>query len=801
MWVKHKKRVLFFTSSLLGFRGFVFFNFTVFPSIGIAVCFSYFYDLISTSLKRHKMRSSKQHFVIFCAVILFFSLSNLFGQVNLKNGLLYFYSFTNSLKDAAGKNDGTMSNPSYSDDRYGIKNSSIILPGNNYITFNKLILNPNPYNYLTIAVWVKLNSDNKEMSIICTDTLNSSRAISVVKKGEKYYYAVTIGKNEVLTGSPVIKNLWTLLVVVYSNPEKTIEFFNMSASGRANFSTKGNILNGMNNTYIGGNPSKKEAGLNGLIDDIYIYNRRLNTSEIYCLFKGCPMQEQIKKEDGKTKCDDDPLIIPKINSNNFYSTCADGNKRVTFFVDKLECADSYEWITPLGAVGTSTSEKIELTFPQAIQDGELKVRVIHKSRAGQYCVFPITINEKPTSKSISIAGPKSICLVDEPYKYNLSKQIAGAKVEWILPLNCSMNEEKSDFVKLVFNKKFQSGELKAVGKNDCGITDTVKLKITFIGPRLISAKYDGADKGKPNQKVKFSVKGCFENSTSYRIKTTSGIGITSRPISNNLRENYFEDFEVMFNNKLKKDTIFITGFNSDCGYGSDILSIAITLDSSNKGDKDIKTTEEEGTTPAIVNGSSFLKPLNKKIAGFSLAFVAFGQIEIMGQPFATAKVGNSTNEGNVFNGGESGNFTVGLHKDVKINCKNNSFEFSYVAGKDGNGNSGLLSVSGTLSADGKMLEAGKVTFTGYPGPGVFRLSEYKYSFEVRKVPAEETSPSGTKVFSISNFPKSSSFFSNFSYYKKEITSEDGGWGTTNMVSFDPGNQGNSFKLIMYYDKK
>ena len=196
------------------------------------------------------------------------------------------------------------------------------------------------------------------------------------------------------------------------------------------------------------------------------------------------------------------------------------------------------------------------------------------------------------------------------------------------------------------------------------------------------------------------------------------------------------------------------------------------------------------------NSSNYCKPLKKKIAGFSLTFFAFGKVH----KYDSNLQEHTTNDSYVRSGNETLGFGVAEHKDVKVNCKDNSFSLSYVAAQDDWGNNGLLTVSGTFSSDGNKVEKCEVSFTGYPGKGQHKKTAYNFSFSASNIPCEKVKHDWYKAFVIDNYAEKHNIFNSFSYNLTEYDNEDD-YFTYELSDVDQANAGNGFTLTLHFDRK
>ena len=232
------------------------------------------------------------------------------------SGLVAHYPFNSNSNDISGNgNNGVVTNATLASDRFGNSNKAYLFNGSNsYITVpNSNSLSASTYQ-LTISAWVKINQftggSYKAASIIDKAAANSSgwglyysdidANISVEKMRFGGYVNInggTIYPQGPHITSEAITNQWVHLVFTVdgnSSNNYYINGVNVSSVGNGgnNYSLGPNSANmyiGKSGTADGGfifglNGSNYNY-FNGVIDDVRIYNRALNSNEVNSLFK------------------------------------------------------------------------------------------------------------------------------------------------------------------------------------------------------------------------------------------------------------------------------------------------------------------------------------------------------------------------------------------------------------------------------------------------------------------------------------------------------------------------------------
>jgi hypothetical protein len=223
---------------------------------------------------------------------------------SLSLGLIAYYPFNNSAADMSGNNNnGTAFNVTATADRNNVANAAYYFNGtNSYITVKDnqaLRLNNTDF---TINMWVNLdsyindsgtallskNSGAGQMgwncSIVGYD--NSNGAIP-----GNIFYNVSGGSDPYAFGTAKVDSTqWTMITITYTNASQTITFYKNGVFDKAvqgiptpNSQTNA-ILHIGNNSLLDIQPTAHPYALKGKMDDIRIYNRQLNITDIGKLY-------------------------------------------------------------------------------------------------------------------------------------------------------------------------------------------------------------------------------------------------------------------------------------------------------------------------------------------------------------------------------------------------------------------------------------------------------------------------------------------------------------------------------------
>ena len=246
---------------------------------------------------------------LYCFLLSFFLLlaTASFSQVNLNNGLVAYYPFNGNALDSSGNgNNPSFNNATLTSDRFGNANSAYLFNGaSSYMQIpNSTTLNLG--THFSISLWVKptgfYGSDCKENYIMqkgdpTASANNSAYYLAYSSQGysngnhcnlpldtlhQNFY-----GPTNYANGNPyqpyIQENNWYYVVYTYTG-DSTYLYVN----GVLSFSTKEPSTATFSNTadlFFGkyGNP-QYNFWLNGVLDDIRIYNRVISNEEVTALY-------------------------------------------------------------------------------------------------------------------------------------------------------------------------------------------------------------------------------------------------------------------------------------------------------------------------------------------------------------------------------------------------------------------------------------------------------------------------------------------------------------------------------------
>ena len=230
------------------------------------------------------------------------------------DGLVGWWPFNGNANDESGNgNQGVVQGAMLTEDRFGSADNAYVLDG----TSDKIRFNLNSINNLfpsgsesTTSIWVKTADLNGPLISMQGNNSNYDFHVgtlaNVVQSPGNYGVFVRTeccGTGNNIFGEAVSDNAWHMLTIVrFSNGSLQLYFDGLpdviSASGQTNNLTFDPefMVFGANETWIvgaasggcGSCNSPDQRYLNGVLDDIVIYNRALTPEEIATLYAGQP---------------------------------------------------------------------------------------------------------------------------------------------------------------------------------------------------------------------------------------------------------------------------------------------------------------------------------------------------------------------------------------------------------------------------------------------------------------------------------------------------------------------------------
>lgn len=213
--------------------------------------------------------------------------SSIAGYAQLTNGLVAKYSFNSgNANDEAGTNNATVYGATLSTDRFGNANKSYLFDGNDYIDCGNGSVIQNLTTSYSISAWFKRSATSSGFEVI-TAKWNNVQA-------SEHFFLATVNSNVAwasagpgnmgtadTTTFPL--NTWNHVVFTWNSSGVHQVYVNNQLSTNAMLSAH-TINTTIPVNFLIGAQSPSYRNFNGEIDDIRVYNRVLNISEIDSLF-------------------------------------------------------------------------------------------------------------------------------------------------------------------------------------------------------------------------------------------------------------------------------------------------------------------------------------------------------------------------------------------------------------------------------------------------------------------------------------------------------------------------------------
>jgi len=214
----------------------------------------------------------------------------------ITNGLIAGYEFNGNANDVSGNgNDGVVSGPVLTTDRFGADNSAYSFNGGSSVITAGSVLShgqstisvsawfyrttPLPNSYTSnIVNQADVNGDGAGFSLMLKETTGGNSRVRFLWNDQ------IGGRSDVSTGE-VEYLAWNHVVGVYDGNVQAI-YLNGALVGSV--PNQGAITFPSNPFRIGHEDRPEVAGFAGKIDDVYIYDRALSASEVQTLFSSVP---------------------------------------------------------------------------------------------------------------------------------------------------------------------------------------------------------------------------------------------------------------------------------------------------------------------------------------------------------------------------------------------------------------------------------------------------------------------------------------------------------------------------------
>ena len=214
--------------------------------------------------------------------IVFLQIS-LFAQIPT-DSLKMYLPFNGSAVDESGNgNNGTVHGAILTQDRFGNENSAFEFDGiDDYISISSIVELPDAF---TISTWVYINDFNIGNSIISSYPGAGNDGYEFLAGTDNNSHPkIHINGSEILTASEddLVEDVWYHLVAIYDGVSNAKIYVNADL-----VSSDDGFSNGQQNTvepFIGRSINSLNNFFSGKIDDVRVYNRALDSTEVSTIY-------------------------------------------------------------------------------------------------------------------------------------------------------------------------------------------------------------------------------------------------------------------------------------------------------------------------------------------------------------------------------------------------------------------------------------------------------------------------------------------------------------------------------------
>ncbi|MBN2890823.1 MAG: SBBP repeat-containing protein [Bacteroidales bacterium] len=163
------------------------------------------------------------------------------------------------------------------------------------------------------------------------------------------------------------------------------------------------------------------------------------------------------------------FCIPPANT---HSVSGDNNVCIgqitTYTVTPSAYATSYVWDLPMGVIGTSSTNSIEVEITEFAVSGNISVYAQNSCTSAPASYFAITVLGDPGDAG-TITGATEVCFDETGVNYTVTAIQNATIYNWTLPTGVTGTSTTSE-ITVDFSELSQSGNISVYGSNDCGAT-------------------------------------------------------------------------------------------------------------------------------------------------------------------------------------------------------------------------------------------------------------------------------------------------------------------------------------------
>ena len=394
--------------------------------------------------------------IIVCLIISFCTEIYINAQIPT-NGLVAYFPFNGNANDESGNGkNGTIYGATLTFDRCGNPNSAYFFDGiSNYIAIpSGDLIWLNEYSY---SLWIKPaavpTNDGGVAYYVGGMEISSGQGLTYLPETTLWGACYNIGTNPTLSASrslPTQPNQW--LHVVVTRDEIKIKMY---VNGKLIKSTYTDLINNQTAYYgtgtmlatIGGKSDlNRNNFFNGAIDDVVLYNRAFDSSEVLRLYE--------------TFCTQNKIL-------GMNPVCQ-GQQNVSYYIEPVDNATAYTWnYSGTGATITGNSPSVSVSFDDNATNGILSVYVTVNNIEIIKSEFPITVNPLPADAG-TISGLNYVCQDQNGVTYSVPVIDYATSYFWNYTGAGAIVNSNSNLVIINFTNQASSGNLTVTGNNICG---------------------------------------------------------------------------------------------------------------------------------------------------------------------------------------------------------------------------------------------------------------------------------------------------------------------------------------------
>ncbi len=198
---------------------------------------------------------------------------------------------------------------------------------------------------------------------------------------------------------------------------------------------------------------------------------------------------------------------------------------VTFNVDPIPGALTYNWTLPNGASGSSTTNSIDVSFGSAYVTGNVCVSISNACGQSSATCFQVPYLTQAAATPASITGTLQAC-AGTTQTYTAAPALRATFYTWTPPANASIvSGQGTATVSIAFGSNFVSGDIAVAGGNCIGVSSVRKLRV-YNKPGTPGTVVGNGTEVCPNTSGTYSISNVIAAST-YNWTAPAGASIAS----------------------------------------------------------------------------------------------------------------------------------------------------------------------------------------------------------------------------------------------------------------------------------